>query len=50
MRHLVTAGFLVLSLVSYFFGFERGSAVLFFLGVAFELISLKRLRKRKRAA
>jgi hypothetical protein len=47
VRHLVTAGFLVLALISYFFGFEQGSAILFLTGVAFELISLKRLRQHE---
>ncbi|MGK5080047.1 hypothetical protein [Janthinobacterium sp. HLX7-2] len=47
MRHLITAGFIVLALLLYGIGLEQGSAIFFVLGAGFEIISAKRLRKRR---
>lgn len=45
MRHLITAGFVAAALVAYYVGFEYGSGILFIAGVAFELVSFRRIRK-----
>lgn len=46
MRHLITAVFIAAAFVAYYYGLEMGSGILFLAGVAFELISFKRLRNR----
>lgn len=45
MRHLITTGLIATALLTYYAGFEYGSGILFIAGVAFELVSLKRIRK-----
>jgi hypothetical protein len=44
MRHLVTIGFIAAALAAYRLGFELGSGLIVFAGVACELISFKRMR------
>lgn len=46
MRHLITAGFIVAALITYHYGLEIGSGLLFLVGMVCELISFKRLRNR----
>lgn len=46
MRHLITAGFILATLVAYYLGLKFGAGILFLVGAVFEIISAKRLRNR----
>lgn len=46
MRHLITCGFVAGAFIAYYFGFEVGSGALFLAGAFFEIVSIKRLRRR----
>jgi hypothetical protein len=48
-RHLLTLAFLMGSFVLYYLGLETGATVLFFAGMACEVVFWKRLLRRNRA-
>lgn len=47
MRHLITAGFLLASLVLYYFGMDDGAKALFVAGMVCEIVFWKRLLRRR---
>jgi len=46
MRHLITVGCIVAALAAYYFGLSSGSGLLFIAAAVFEIVSVKRLRRR----
>jgi hypothetical protein len=46
MRHLITVGFVIATILTYYFGLKSGAGLLFVVGAVFEIISAKRLGKR----
>jgi len=46
MRHLISAGFLIAALATYYLGLSSGSGICFIAAAVFEIVLAKRLRRR----